>query len=421
MSIFDNRGTAEHKDTPRTRSTGNGPILSTFEKFKNEVEIDSKTSIHLHSSEHMKDVSHPNYKKRIANGEIINSPCSYAKYSHESGMGTYYASNAGPDFYSGFGGSVTTYQDDYCFGLASTNYDELEEMEKGPIVAEAKFRCLRHLDTTPYAFAEDAGEIRETLRFIRRPFHQLLGIGKRHARREFGFKSKLVDPKKLHKEIASLWLETRFAASPLIRSAFQAVEAAQTRIPKPPPRLTARGFAEEADESSGTRQYNHSDTIFDEFSYHQTREISVRAFILYMVDNPLYDWKWKLGFRSKDIPYTAWQLLPFSFMVDRMLDISGAIQGLTGILDPRVKFLATGYTEHVDDLKKVKYLSQTNPGWSVNVSGDEVIRKDHAYNRVMWNPMVRDAIPTLHAKELVNDATKTLDLIALTISVFFGH
>jgi hypothetical protein len=298
---------------------------------------------------------------------------------------------------------------------------------------------VAQIDSTPYAFGEDVGEVRETLRFLRHPFSSLLKLGKnferdvlRASKRKLKSKRQLIIADIRRRKflsdnlaykpsirranaLAQVWTEYQFAAAPLVRSALDALEAATFyREAQPPKRVTARGFAESTVDITDEAKRYWTAGIFDTFTRRRQLVRECHTGILYQVSNPVQDTKWLLGLRLKDVPETAWQLMPYSFMLDRVLNISRIVRGVTNLLDPTVRILAGWVVAKDADTRELTYVSQArNDGWTVVVSGD-LLRDDvFSYRRDTWIPSMSDVVPPVTPRGLIDDASKTADLVSL--------
>ena len=146
-----------------------------------------------------------------------------------------------------------------------------------------------------------------------------------------------------------------------------------------------------------------------------------KATILYEVSNPLEDWKFQLGLRVKDIPSTTWQLLPLSFMVDRLYNISNVIKGAINFLDPQLSFLAASVTRRTTKYSSFTVTDQVNQTWLTALTPDTWTRSRFRYERTVWNPRPIDVLTTsLDVRGLVNSISKTADLIALIVLALRG-
>lgn len=407
---------------PRYRNRRTKPVTATQRRFVNGNETHSMETIMRSSEEEMDDYVVPDFSKRRADGEIINNPCSYLKTtSHSTGNGIFDVLQAGTRYEAYGPGSLTAFMA-LLLGYPDGYWIQPPDVNKDKLIAAAKHAALGNVDRTPYAFAEDVGEVMETLRFIKRPFYSVYKLSKkirkhadrrarnRYRRRNRGKDPKGYSPKDYAEAVASIWSEYAFAAAPLVRSMQDLLEASMDD-PSRPKRRTARGFssAAEADSANSGGYY-----LFDASSFVETE---IKAGILYEHSNPVMDWRFKYGLRNKDIPETAWQLLPLSFMVDRVYNISSAIRGLTALLDPNVSMLAAWYSE-----KTTKVQTRTFQDYSYevgveskNIVPDMDIKESFVYQRAVWEPTIGDALPVLTVPNLVNSATKLADLGAVIL------
>lgn len=357
----------------------------------------------------MDDVVWDNFKKRIQNGQIINNPMSYVRNSVELSGSMDYQYDDGPNRYQ-VTGPTTAYNHDNDNILITGSVDAQAD------VARCKQKAIAEIDSTPYEFGEDSLELGETLRFLRNPLGGLLGLS-RKFRKDFRKRVKKLDPKAIQafaKAHASLWLQYRFAVSPLIRSTMDALEAYSSEPPLEPPRKTARGFSFEEDSDTST------DLAPNSWIYKvvQHKSSQGKATILYMVTNPCYDWSYRLGFRPKDFPTTIWQIMPYSFMVDRLYDVTSFSKGAINLGDPMVRILMGCYSEHNEKTSLFETVGRSPDPYGVVNSSDKPIYTDFTYNRSPWVPTFSDTVPKLKPLGLVEDATKITDLITLILGNF---
>jgi hypothetical protein len=372
-----------------------------------------------YETEGMDDVVTPNYHKRIAAGEIINNPCGY-EHKTLTTKGEGYAHHRLPANGSSYdytlSGPLSYYRK---LSMPSTFWTNppLDVSNADPQVDRAKTLAIARIDATPYAFGEDALEVGETLRFLRHPLESILGIGnaiRRGARAKTAL-GKRNTQKEYIRACSNAYLQYRFALSPLIRSISDALAAFEAEPKTLPERLTSRGHMKSEDSDS-------SDFSYGGRTFHRslTRKYDTRASILYTVSNPIRDWRYRLGFRPKDLPTTLWQIVPYSFMVDRVVDVSSFCAGIINLADPRVRILSACVVE--THLEKTSYqlASDNQPGWTIEIHGDVVEDETYTYYRNPWNPSVFDLFRGLNPDllNLVNSATKTLDLVSLILQRF---
>lgn len=413
--------------TPRTRSRGSAPSirgLATGLNYgftpgyvnnppKQETAVAGLTSSH---SEVISDVVTPNFKKRIASGEVINNPCSYYKTERESPGGGHVfgtESRTNPTSLGSFewNGFVTDlYLDAWGANLVYDKTDSLS-LSKMDVL---KQQAIARIDSSEFAFGEDALEIKETYKFlaltigaIKRPSEALYKVS-RHFKRKY--KSNVIRGLNHTEALASAYLQYRFAITPLVKSIVDIVSAYST-----PPKPKAKRLHARAKDSE---VFGYTTTgVNDKIVVKKTIAVSrdERCQIMYEVKNPVYDFKHRLGLRGKDIPHTLWAIAPLSFMVDRAVDVTSFIKGVTNLSDPSIKILAASTSTKVTDYQSTKLVDiifeANKRTWSV--SGDEIVVSTVAFTRAPWAPTFTDTIPGFRPEGLVSDCTTVTDLLAL--------
>lgn len=370
----------------------------------------------LHSSSKtIGDVVTKGYRELIAKGHIINNPCALTSSLTTSGGGSYRAtlkSNPGAGSFRAGDGSTTHWASQWGSGAAGTFHPDV--LSRSADMSIAKLQAIARIDSTPHQFLEDVFEIRQTLRFIRNPLKSLLDLSRqfRTANRRSG-KSALQRGRETAGAASDVWLTYRFAATPLVRSTMDALEVLDKGIGKVAKRRSARG----SDTLEVTRKdsLNPSSMIF-------TRESKLndeaRANILYEVSNPVSGYSHELGLRASDIPETLWAVVPLSFMVDRVWDISKTIGGFANLANPSVKILAASTTRKTLTYSKVRLVDENAPSYDLTINGDDYIVDNFTYNRDLWSPSLSDLVPPFTPENLVKDVTSILDLTTLIISNF---
>lgn len=403
----------------RFRDRNEPETTGEMRRYVNDKEVKNsklETIIASHT-EGMTDVVTPNFHRRIREGEIINNPMSYAKdtFNVPDGPGDFYAKVGATEYRGSGDGCLTTALGSWLNGLGQAwNVGGLAPVPNPNIDLESasKLTALANVDRSPYAFGEDVFELRETLRFIRDPLHSLRRLSEllKKAYKKEGILS-IYDKQKQVKAIAQIWLQYRFAFQPLVRSVHDAVEAFSDRTSLPE-RRTARGFeefvgAETLDEALPNYAWTSTTSVVEEH----------RAGVLYEVTNPFWGWRNKYGLGFKNIPETMWQILPLSFMVDRLVNITKGIQGVVALTDPSVEILAAWHTRKCTTTKTRScydyYVANLQ---ALAFKPDTEVDENSTYDRSVWVPDLYDAVPQVEWRELVKDATNVVDLIALIIS-----
>jgi hypothetical protein len=150
----------------------------------------------------------------------------------------------------------------------------------------------------------------------------------------------------------------------------------------------------------------------------------VHAGIWYEVDNPIVDWRYKYGLRFKDIPETLWAILPLSFMVDRMYNLSQTMRGLSSFLDPNLTILGAWTTTKVDTIETITWIGHVSPiVESVQEAyTDTIVKTTESYNRQTWEPVFTDLFPDyVRLEGLIDTSEKFADTAALLWSYLRGQ
>lgn len=149
------------------------------------------------------------------------------------------------------------------------------------------------------------------------------------------------------------WLEIQYGWLPLIYDIQGALKALGT-VQKP--RFTARGFASDSKSLSttGFTYYSGITQLKMNWALNQSLEKRVRAYILYEVDARSFITQ-KLGLLQ--VPSSAWELVPWSFVIDWFVNIGSWLDALT----PRigVNILAEGWTLATQH-DRVRSITSTN-------------------------------------------------------------
>lgn len=403
--------------TQRNRDRLTATVSKDLDNWKDGWEQTPTSTPMSGGGESIADSVTPNFHARIAAGEIINNNMHYESDFFNNTSGGHlirrYAmdapTRANRSEHGKYGvGSLTAA---LSAGNAHPGFLSLEDASPS-LVVEAKSKCLGFVDRSPYSFAEDIGELKETIRFLKNPTKSLRDLTQTfsNAWKTRRRAEKLKRAGNLAKAFAEVWVNYSFAYSPLLRSINDAIESRFVDITRPP-RKVARGNAEWVQfDTDTTVKYNI------EYARVAKQDVSVRAGILYEVTNPLNDWKYKYGLRFKDIPEGYWALLPYSFMVDRLINISQTLRGMEAFLDPNVKFLAGWVTTKTGRTRSISAIADVNTQVvGTLTSPDTNSLDDFVYDRTIWEPSFFDTIGSFDPKGIIADSTKVADLVSLIL------
>jgi len=364
-------------------------------------------------SDSMDDVVTDNFRKRINEGAVINNPCYYTKLGRAVSGSTLFR------HYTNTAKTTLDYTitGPYCARAYDNGWTPLPalSLDIDVLIEKCKLQALAGMDKTPYAFGEDILEVKETLDFIRSPLGALSDLGTKFNRT---YQKMLRTTRRTNYDLlqahARVWVQYRFALSPLVRSVQDALEAFQVEHSfVPPARLTSRGFDVTEDTQARSAEGSFSFTYDENLSM----KVEGKATILYTVENPVRDWNFRLGLRAKDLPTVVWQIMPYSFMVDRLLDVSSFSKGVMNLADPRVKILSACYRRKVWKEYNIT-LTGRNDSKSTIYSGDTLNNTEFRYERVPWNPTLSDTLPSFTPGNVIDSATKITDLVSLVLNKF---
>lgn len=362
--------------------------------------------------ETMADNPVPGYRKLIASGAIVNQPADYVSQRLEEIDGRYDAVYTGSGAHYERWGAVCSQQ--------SGGFDPLgyaPDVDVDPLIADAKQQCVADINSTPYAFAEDTLEVANTLRFLRNPAQSLYKLAKDTEKTVWKYRRKRIKAAQMANVLNDLYLTRQFAIRPLVQSSYNAIDALNDKRNFTAERYNARGFASDSDSWSGEHRRYYSGTVWDSFQIVAETTVKVHAYSMYSFRSER-DALFKAGLRGSDGLVGLWQVVPLSFMVDRMLDISSFIKGFDVLTDPRLYVLASGFVVRKSTKASMSYTGQTNPGWVTSGSGT-ITKHNYNYTRyTSWTPRVSDTLPRFKPSNLVRDTQSIADLFSLSAKIF---
>lgn len=383
-------------------------------------------STELSGWETMTDYVQSGFHSRVANGEVFNNPVNYSSFritQNPSSCRYFKTKTSDPSWWIRMKPESSYTGNYYSKGKIMPGKWNTWTLSYPPDVEQgAKQAALANVDGTPYEFFEDIAELRETIEFIKHPLQSLAGVAKAFSRKKQEiYRRPWKDFEKRSKALADAWNTYRFAAAPLVRSVMTALEAYNDREKSMrPSRRTAHGFRDSETPPVVSNVLTAQTLVCNwDWKIVESYTLQGHASIYYEVTNPIDDWSFRLGLRLKDIPVTMWEIVPLSFMVDRVVNIKNAIAGILNIADPSVTFLASSYTTRKKRAIESSILRQWYPYGDYNatiINPDSITRELFTMERVKWEPGLKDTIPAFTPKYLIDDVAKLTDLLAITIS-----
>lgn len=356
------------------------------------------------SEESCKDTVHPNWAERIANGEIINDSMEYAVLKTDFGIGRMYYK-----YYNVYDMLIEPSPEDrYGFQVIPTVQHDVDGME-----ADVKLGAIASIDATPAAMLEDVFEIKETLKFLRNPLNSLVDLSKSFSKSRKRLQKKRISRSKA---LANTWLQYRFAAMPLINSVGTIVsQIGIDYLPEVDIRRCHSYLRENDVEEDDYSKYSYS-------WHRRTASLTeAKATLNYTITNPVGGFRSQFGLRLKDVPLGLWNVVPLSFVVDRMVNISDAIAAGTNLADPNVHIRFGCVSRKLNNVQRSWLTDVRSYGISevyLPITNEGYKKSYGYYKRVPWTPVVSDLVPRFKPHGLTNSFTKIVDSLALIIQNF---
>lgn len=398
-------------NTMRSRETVVGPnyALQNWHDASGNVISTQTHQLYLYRKS-ISDVMTPDFKERIAAGEIINNPMTLEFFEEQAGGGSLRVYYLGNLQYYASGGSVTLRHWE-----EETNKSFPEpEIDRSHHIAHAKQQCLGDLDSSPRDMIEDIFELRESARFLFEGVKTIHGLATDYGRtckkirRKINRNGKVKD---LLRNEAAAYATFWWGAIPIVRSVLSVADFWKNGYKPRTDIRTARGQSSTKKELSNPAQGNAYN-----WASHAKASTNVRAYCMYHYDDfGLSRFQREFGFEIKDVPRGLWNVVSKSFMVDRAFDISSFIDGFINLNDPRLTVLTAGYTERFKLETQLLDLGpkSTPAGWTVDVVGDTRTTEYFTFSRTLWRPTFADTLPRLNLPGLVDSKQKIVDLIAI--------
>lgn len=263
------------------------------------------------------DVVTPNYLGKIAKGIVINNPFeSYKRTYSYGGAGSYTRNRIG----TCTGSTTKTETGDYM--LTATEgvlpRDPSWLIDVNNLTTLALTEAYANVAPADIQSMVSIAEMRKTIGMIRKPLASMQRIYDTATRRRRGRSD-------VGNDASSTWLEVRYGWLPLMYDVEGVLKAISRDYSE---RYVARGSQSGGTTSSETRKRSGLLTHYD-FDIIELREesVQVRAGVLYAHDLKIQEYS-KYGATLSQVPAAAWELIPFSFVVDwfaNVGDFVGAI------------------------------------------------------------------------------------------------
>jgi hypothetical protein len=374
--------------------TGSGHIHYT-NQYGGESDI-SNSTFALSSSRHtLYDVEDHEYGRKLKRGELVIHPMTSERSSFQSGGGSMSGVGSGP--YEGAhweaeADSMTQYCER---AYGGPNYTPLDPQANAQ---EAMAKCLANIAASPVNVAEDVLEWKRTMMLFNDLVEQIgKEAPKAYQRLKKGF---------------DVNFNIHFGLGPTFRTLCELIELTDKGLKtlKAGTRLRAKG--QSVATSSGSEYRKPGYVGYS--CFHNTLS-AVRAGVYYRLRNPLEGVAWNVGVNPSELVVGRWNVIPLSFMVDRVFDVSSLARAFMNMTDPNIT-IEGGYVTHY--LEKTVVVTATefdsgSPYWAENVSGDPATTWRRVVSRSPWTPTIADVVPPVDISGLVSTSTRVNELAGL--------
>lgn len=305
----------------------------------------------------MSDVVTPNFRKLVADGGVVNSPMSIREVSVMGGDTGWKFSNYAnpPNIARGecFGNwCISVYGAPPDPGQDSSLVNHLMNLTATSAWAD--------VDKSAVSLPNMLGEMHQTLNMLGGPVRSMTDFLWSKAWSDADWnaaRGRAAKARALAKLLSSLWLQYQYAFKPIIMDIEDILDELQHQTFSP--RLTAR--AQQAREiETSVKSTGSKGGINIDFTTHTHTRYIVRATIMY--DSIVTPEK-RFGMTWRELPSTAWELTPWSFVADWFINVGDYIRAITPKLD--VRYLSCSHTiERLTTVRRSSgqaWMSQT--GW----------------------------------------------------------
>lgn len=269
---------------------------------------------------YINDYVTPGFERKSAQGQIINSPLSSRKTLIEVSNDPWYNylgpsySGGKPNLTSGFIDSGTMLGTELC-----PPFLPLPSLDVERLIQLASAQARSNVDASKATALVTIAEAQKTYASVQAILQRAISIARAIRKVDIAFLAGQLKPK----EIEDRYMEYRYAIRPLVAD-LDSVCKAWNESRHSRTRLTARGRAQDSDTVSDTLT---DTTRFGSTDLHCSRQssinVEVRCGILYDVDvsalSKLQTWG------GVDIASSAWELVPFSFIIDWFCNVGTVI------------------------------------------------------------------------------------------------
>lgn len=352
------------------------------------------------------DVVTPNYRTRIARGDIVNNPFLSTTLKFSPSFSGVSITNT-----TATGTMIKYYDWSHLYGLPGYSFSNWVDINAEQ--REVSTEVAAKVASTNVDGAIEALEARQTMELFDRHQYSL----RKQIQKELkyaekrGFRFPVNVPVAV---MANNWLKYRYGLGPAISLMHDAIVVG-TKI------QTRRETARDGTVAGGSSTDAFSVTggmLKTDYKVTRTWESSIRAGILYEYIN----FRNKYGFSIDQVPYALWNIVPYSFVSDWFWNMGTFIRALTPKAGIRQLATWMGYETKISHLIALDQWSKTMS----NPSYYSVTKPPGGFTTIEWVgrhrvPFIRS--PSLYVRENaiseIVTSKRIVDAFALTSQMFF--
>lgn len=350
------------------------------------------------------DVVTPGFRDLIERGVVINNSAliSWSRTTYPEGSRDVRFSNGESNHMRGHVLHYLASQDRFEPTPAPILHPDLDSL---------KTTVLGKMDRADEELGEDVAEIRSLIKLLRDPLSVLLPATlehykrvDRHLKRAIAWRKRWAQNQRrtpterqlrrlrrrdARRVQAEAWQISRNVILPTMNSALAVGRIiADWNETHPPARRSEHAGVTLVDATSGEWSY-YGRTYT---TYFHRRRVKARANLLYhvnrMVTGSIAD---KAGLRLKDLPSTMWAVCPYSYLINRMIDIQSVIDALVNMSDPSISILAASTSVRTETTLEWGLVeSSSGSDMTINLNTGTCVSETSVYERNVWYPSYED-------------------------------
>lgn len=331
--------------------------------YGNVVDVDM---VRQTSSDTLLDVVVPNFRKRIASGEIIVNPFRRITYNRGADSGTMLFRHNSSSYWYQASGAVLLYyyQNIWNTDPPGWSYQEVMGHTNSTRLILAQ-QVAANLEQSKYAFGEDVAELHKTIGSIRGLIPDIGNIILRIPKLTEVY---VRNGWTLQAALSKVWLRLRYELRPFLISLEQLIELAQNQLNV----AIGKRYKVDRFEFIDFKEENIEDIALGAatVSVKTTRSYTGKLVLGALVENddPIKDPLDILGLGVKDVLPTIWAITRFSFLVDKFVNITRLIDALQNLSDPAIHIRGSWANLSFEATAKAEVVGLTRDGYSVSFS-----------------------------------------------------